>query len=361
MHHFGSFVRLAPDFQEDLGEAIEGLARFRFRGLDHHRFRHDQREVDGGSVHPEIHQALGEVGRVQSGLLERRTIQHELVHVRTVVLAGQCMTDFGVQVVGVQHRRASDFRHAFGAHGQDVGVGPHHHQEVAERAMDRPDGGGGLFLRVHVAALFHPWRRQEGREMALDAHGTTAGTTSAVRRGEGLVQIEVHHIETEIARPRDAHQGVEVRAVHVHLRARRVAGRTDLFHPGLEQTHGVGVGDHERSHVRAQLGLEVFHVDAAIRSGFHGDAFEPRDGSRGRIGAVGGIRDQDLLAGFAAREMVGAHHQQRGELAMGSGGRLQRHGIHAGNFRQIPLQLPDQLQGALDGLRRLQRVQGGKS
>ena len=55
--------------------------------------------------------------------------------------------------------------------------------------------------------------------MLLHRHRTAARTAAAVRRRERLVQVEVHHVDAEIARPRDAHQRVHVGAIHVNQRA----------------------------------------------------------------------------------------------------------------------------------------------
>ncbi len=55
--------------------------------------------------------------------------------------------------------------------------------------------------------------------MLLHRHRTAARTAAAVRRGERLVQVQVHHVDAEIAGPRNAHQRVHVRAIHVHQRA----------------------------------------------------------------------------------------------------------------------------------------------
>ena len=58
--------------------------------------------------------------------------------------------------------------------------------------------------------------------MLFHQHGAGARAAAAVRRREGLVQVQVHDVHAEIAGPRDAHQRVHVGAVHVEQRAVRV-------------------------------------------------------------------------------------------------------------------------------------------
>src|SRR5215475_13557154 len=69
--------------------------------------------------------------------------------------------------------------------------------------------------------------------------------TGPARRGEGLVQIEVADVEPEVARARDAEDGVEVGAVHVHLHTLGVTHLGDLVDLRLEEPERVGLGDHE--------------------------------------------------------------------------------------------------------------------
>ena len=47
-----------------------------------------------------------------------------------------------------------------------------------------------------------------------------------------------------------------------------------------------------------------------------------------------GIGNENLLARVAALLQQGADQQNAGELAVGAGGRLERHGVHAGDLRK---------------------------
>ena len=68
-----------------------------------------------------------------------------------------------------------------------------------------------------------------------DAHRTRARSAAAVRGGEGLVQVEVHHVEAQVARADDAQQGVQVRAVAVHQAAAAVHQLDHLLDMLIEQ------------------------------------------------------------------------------------------------------------------------------
>ena len=143
-------------------------------------------------------------------------------------------------------------------------------------------------------------RGQKWLEHLLDRHRARARTAAAVGRGEGLVQVEVHHVDAEIAGPRDAHQRVHVGAVHVQHGAFLVQ---DLGHADdvvLEDAERVRVGHHQRGDVAGHQLFQGAEIDAA---GFAGLDILHRvagDGRGRRVGAVGRIRNQNLLARVAA-------------------------------------------------------------
>ena len=83
----------------------------------------------------------------------------------------------------------------------------------------------------------------------LDRHRPAAGASAAVGRRKGLVQIEVHDVDAEIAGTGDADERVHVGAIHVDQRTFAVddlSGFDDVFFKDAER---VGVGHHERGDI----------------------------------------------------------------------------------------------------------------
>ena len=66
------------------------------------------------------------------------------------------------------------------------------------------------------------------------AHRTYAGTAAAVRRGESLVQVDVHDVEAHVAGTGVTHDGVEVGAVVVAEAARLMHDVDELADDGVE-------------------------------------------------------------------------------------------------------------------------------
>ena len=76
------------------------------------------------------------------------------------------------------------------------------------------------------------------------------------------------------------------------------------------------------------------------------------------------VGHQDLIAvGIASLAVIGADHQDPGQLPLRAGGRLQRDRAHAGDLGQGGLELPEQLERALRhlvGRQRMERREAGQ-
>ncbi len=125
----------------------------------------------------------------------------------------------------------------------------------------------GVLDQFELAPLADEGHRREGRQRFGQHHRARTRTTAAMRGGEGLVQVDVHGVDAEIARPHDAHDGVEVGAIAVEVGAGLVHRLGDLDHLRLEQAAGVGVGQHDRRDVGTERGLHGFDIDGAVVAG----------------------------------------------------------------------------------------------
>ena len=146
----------------------------------------------------------------------------------------------------------------------------------------------------------------------------------------------------------DAEDGVHVRAVEVHERASIVQELGDLADLGVEQPDRVGVGDHEDGGLVVELRSEVGEVDEAARVALDGDGLEPGEVRRGRVGAVGAVGDEDLRPRFALVAEVGGSDQERRQLAMRAGRRLEADGGQASDLGEVRLQVVQQTKQPLE-------------
>ena len=215
--------------------------------------------------------------------------------------------------------------------------------------------------RKRSPSCFDGRRGQEGHQPLGHADRPGPGSAAAVGRREGLVQVEVHHVEAHVAGPRHPDQRVEVGAVVVQQRAGVVGEPRDLEDVLLEDAEGVGVGHHHRGDVLVEVGGEVGDVDGAVHVALDRHHLEAARRRRRRVGAVRAVGDEHAGAlGVAAVRVVRLDHAQPGPLAVRAGGRLQRHPRHPGDRGEHPLQPPHQLERALHVRLVLVRVQVGE-
>ena len=152
-----------------------------------------------------------------------------------------------------------------------------------------------------VLILDQDWDREEGLKIRLAGYRPGPGAAAAVGRREGFVQVEVHHVYAEVAGAGFADQGVHVGAVHVKQRA---LGVEDFGDPGdlaLKDSNRRGVSKHQRGGFFVDLPREGFEIDAAFGVGLEVLDRVAADGGCGRVGAVGGVGNEDLAARVALR------------------------------------------------------------
>ena len=178
-------------------------------------------------------------------------------------------------------------------------------------------------------------------------HGTAAGTSSAVRGGKRLVQIQVKHIDSHLAGAGITHEGIEIGAVHIDEATLLVDNLGDLLDMGFKDPHGIGVGQHQAGHLLAHLFGQYLDVDSAFLVGWDGDHLISSQNGAGRIGSVGRIGNQDELSRASFLGKMGADHQDTDQFRLGSSGRLQTHRIHGGQLLEALLKPEENFQAPL--------------
>ena len=121
----------------------------------------------------------------------------------------------------------------------------------------------------------------------------------------------------------------------------------DLEDLVLEDPHRVRNGEHERRHVLGHGLLENVQVERAARVGLQLLDLVAGEVRRGRIRAVGRVRDQDRRARVAGLRERRADHEDARQFALRARGGLESHPRKAGQFDQSLLELPHQLERAL--------------
>ena len=168
------------------------------------------------------------------------------------------------QVIGVENRARGGLGDALRAQREHVAQRLDHHAEVAVELLDAAHGLRRP-LEAVVPRLAHDLPvGQKIAQKRLHAHRAAAGAAAAMGRGEGLVQVEMHHVKAHVAGAGDAHDGVEVGAIVVAEAAGFVDDLGDLQYVLVKDSQRVGVGEHQPRRVRAGERAQRLHVHAAV-------------------------------------------------------------------------------------------------
>ena len=147
------------------------------------------------------------------------------------------------QVIGVEDRDFGGAAKPGGTQQRNIGPGD------GQDAGGAPGGSrylanGGAPPRGRVHTLNHYMVRQIRCEMGKHTDRSHAGSTSPVRYGESLVQVDMRNIRTNLGRPADAHQRIEIGPVHIHLPAMVMHGLADIPDLLLKDAMRGRVGNH---------------------------------------------------------------------------------------------------------------------
>ena len=207
-----------------------------------------------------IDHRLGEVERRHPGAVQETVVEQRLVHARGGIGCAHHVAQLRQDVIGVEDGVLGDLAQSVGAVAQHVGVGAGEHAHLSVKGLDAaqrfgPRRGLGAVLdqAQPIAVVDDEGQRRIGRQRLRQHHRAGARAAPAVRRREGLVQVDVHGVDAEVARPHPPDERVEVCTIAVEERAGAVNQLGDFKNAVLEQAAGVGVGEHDRGHVRAQL------------------------------------------------------------------------------------------------------------
>ena len=185
-----------------------------------------------------------------------------------------------------------------------------------------------------------------------------------MRNAKGFVQVQVAHVAAKLSGRSQTDQRVHVGAIHIHAATVAVHQGAQVFHTGLKDTVGAGVGDHDGRQVGTVLltfGFQIGHIDVAVGiTGGHHHLHATHRGA-GRVGAVGAAGNQaDVAVALTARRMktTDRHHASVFTLAAGVG--LQADAGVAGGLTQPGTQLFVQLRVTFALVGRAERVNVGK-
>ena len=316
-----------------------------------------------------VDQRLGDVERFDT-LGRERIREQRFVH--AIALEGRRHHGFqaGLDVIGVEDCVFGGLFEAVGAMAQHIGQRTHEHAHLAMEGSEAAKGV--LALAIHflneAEAILILHDEGYGRIVCqrLRQHGRAGARTAAAMRGrEGLVEVDVHGIDTEVSGANAANNGVEIRAVAIEIAARIVNQVCDLADIRFEQAARVWIGQHDAGNVGAvfKLGAEILHVDAAALVGLDLVDLEAALNGCRRVRAMRRGRDENTGTGLdlTTRHQRPPDRHHAAKLAMRTSLGAHRDGGHAGQRLQPGRKLVDHFERALNGGLGLERVNVGEA
>src|SRR5258707_8713006 len=168
-----------------------------------------------------VNQSLGNVARLDTFFLLEMVAEDYFMHGRALVWQLICTCQFFADVVGVEYGVFRGLAQAIRSVGHDVCQRANVHAEVAIEHADASDGLWTVVIETQraVSALDDDGLWQERLKNFLARDRARSRASAAVRRGERLMQVEVHDINTKVAGTCLAHERVHVGSIHVEQAA----------------------------------------------------------------------------------------------------------------------------------------------
>ena len=175
-----------------------------------------------------VEQALGNIHRGDSRTLIFQAVEHELMTAQAFDRQFIDILQRLLDIIGIEYSQRSHLFNMLTTQRKDIGIGTHHHAKVA--MIGRHEGEAFL-------------------QTLTNTHRTSAWTTTAMRRRERLVQVDVHHVETHIARATGTKHRVQVGTIVVHQAASLMNQLGNLRDARLEQAQRIRVGHHHGGNI----------------------------------------------------------------------------------------------------------------
>ena len=201
--------------------------------------------------------------------------------------------------------------------------------------------------------------------MRSHADGSYAGAPAAMRRGKGLVEVQVADVRADGSGVGQSYLGVHIGSVHVDLCAAGVDYVADFHNVRLEDAVCGRVGNHQCGQVVAVFfgfAAQVFHIHIPAFVAGAGNGCEPGLYGAGGIRPVGAGRDEDFVAvPLADAFQVGPDGAQTGVFARRARVGLEADAGETGDGLQLFAQVMDEFLVALSLVAGHQGVYAGES
>ena len=207
----------------------------------------------------------------------------------------------------------------------------------------------GIVISKHVLAVFldHPGNGQKWLQIFFHAYRTGAGPSAAVGCGKGLVEVQVHYVNPDVAHFYHPHDRIHICTVTIYQATFGVDDFgyfPDIF---LKKAQGIGIGYHDSGRVFIHDIMDCLHGEDSLFIGFHRYRMVTAEGDTCRVCTMCRIRYNDAGPLNSPAFVVPVDKEHSCKLAVGTRRRLKGSRIKAGYFGEILLQFVHHLERSL--------------
>ena len=232
----------------------------------------EKREIDCRGMISIIEKTLCHVHGGDTGGFVAQTVEDKLMLAQSLDGQEILILKRLLDIVGIESGKRSHHLHILATESEDVCEGTKQHTEVA---VVWSYGNLSSIGRCKVDCLDIINRastRGIGQKLLQSGTHTNRSctrTATAVRCRECLVEIDVHNVESHIARTACSKHRVEVGSIIVHQSTALMHEFGYLRYLLLKHTESVGVGHHHCSHGVVEDAAKVVNIHETLCSALH--------------------------------------------------------------------------------------------
>ena len=225
----------------------------------------NEREVHRRRVHAVVEEAFCHIESGDAGFFFVMFQRHdEFMHADARIGDIHVRRELVHEVVRIQHRLTGGFGEAIATEHQDIGQRTNHDEEIAVEHLHLSKRMSESFQMVALSFFHHDRRRQEVFQEIFASHRAAPRAAAAMRGRKGLVQIQMHTVESHIPRTRTSDDGIEVRPIVVAKAARFVDDAGDFQNIRIENAERIRIREHKARGILADRFFQLFQIDAAF-------------------------------------------------------------------------------------------------
>ena len=269
LHYIGIGACLLGNLAHHGDKTVDSVLALVFGGLDHERLVEEQREIDCRGMISIIEKTLCHVHGGDTGGFVAQTVEDKLMLAQSLDGQEILILERLLDIVGIESGKRSHQLHILATESEDIGEGTKQHTEVA---VVWSYGNLSAVSICKVDCLDICQRtgsgclRKELLQSGTHTNRSSTWSTATMGSGECLMKIDVHNVESHIARAACSKHRVEVGSIIVHQSAALMHEFGYLGNLLFKHSEGIGIGHHHCCHGIVEDATQVVDIHKTLCS-----------------------------------------------------------------------------------------------